>query len=82
MPGPFDNGVMRFAWVCPLLTNWMGDAGFLKGLTGQYRAHVYLSDVVRLGGRVDSKEVDADGDRFFKSLCDAEERLTAVLAAA
>jgi hypothetical protein len=40
----------------------MGDTGFLKKLSGQYRAHVYLSDVVRLSGRVVGKEIDADGD--------------------
>lgn len=40
----------------------MGDAGFLKTANSQYRAHVYLSDVVRLGGRVDAKEVDAEGN--------------------
>jgi hypothetical protein len=27
------------------------------------RAHVYLSDVVRLGGRVEAKTIDQDGDR-------------------
>lgn len=32
MPGPFDNGVMGFAWVCPLITNWMGDDGWLRRL--------------------------------------------------
>jgi acyl dehydratase len=32
MPGPFDHGVMRFAMVAPLITNWMGDAGFLQKL--------------------------------------------------
>ena len=32
MPAPFDNGVMRFAWIAPLVTNWMGDEGFLKRL--------------------------------------------------
>ena len=41
----------------------MGDAGFLKAATSQYRSHVYLSDVVRLGGRVEAKEIDADGQR-------------------
>ena len=40
----------------------MGDEGELKSLFGQYRSHVYLGDVVRLGGRVDAKEIDADGD--------------------
>jgi hypothetical protein len=55
-------GIHRSCWQIHSLTNWMGDAGFLKHITGQYRSHVYLSDVVRLGGRVDRKEVDADGD--------------------
>lgn len=32
MPAPFDNTVMRWAWVSPLLTNWMGDHGILKRL--------------------------------------------------
>ena len=37
MPAPFDNGVMRFAWVAPLVTNWMGDHGFLKRLYVQVK---------------------------------------------
>lgn len=32
MPAPFDNGPMRFAWLSVLLTNWMGDNGFLQRL--------------------------------------------------
>lgn len=58
----YDVGIQRTCWQIHSLTNWMGDAGRLKSLFGQYRAHVYLSDVVRLGGRVESKEIDADGD--------------------
>ena len=57
----YDVGIQRTCWQIHSLTNWMGDAGALKSLTGQYRAHVYLSDVVRLGGRVEAKEIDADG---------------------
>jgi hypothetical protein len=40
----------------------MGDAGRLKSYDCQYRSHVYLSDVVRLGGRVEKKEIDDKGD--------------------
>ena len=39
----------------------MGDDGILKAVTSQYRSHVYLGDVVRLGGTVTGKEIDADG---------------------
>ena len=48
----------------------MGDAGFLKAATSQYRSHVYLSDVVRLGGRVAAKEVDADGSHLVRLTTD------------
>ena len=62
----YDVGIQRTCWQIHSLTNWMGDAGRLKSLTDQYRAHVYLGDVVRLGGRIDAKEVDADGDHVVR----------------
>lgn len=58
----YDVGIQRTCWQIHSLTNWMGDEGRLKSLHGQYRSHVYLSDVVRLGGRVTQKVVDDDGD--------------------
>ena len=58
----YDVGIQRTCWQIHSLTNWMGDTGFLKAANSQYRAHVYLSDVVRLGGRVEAKEIDADGN--------------------
>jgi acyl dehydratase len=62
----YDVGIQRTCWQIHSLTNWMGDAGFLKSATSQYRAHVYLSDVVRLGGRVEAKDIDADGDHVVR----------------
>lgn len=32
MPAPFDNSSMRVAWLSVLLTNWIGDHGFLRHL--------------------------------------------------
>jgi acyl dehydratase len=57
----YDVGIQRTCWGIQGLTNWMGDAGFLKAYDCQYRSHVYLSDVVRLGGKVEDKLIDADG---------------------
>jgi acyl dehydratase len=57
----YDVGVQRTCWQIHSLTNWMGDTGVLKAATSQYRSHVYLGDVVRLGGTVVGKEIDADG---------------------
>lgn len=62
----YDVGIQRTCWQIHSLTNWMGDTGVLKAITGQYRAHVYLSDVVQLGGRVDSKEIDEHGNHLVK----------------
>jgi hypothetical protein len=58
----YDVGIQRTCWQLHTLTHWIGDTGAVKAIHGQYRAHVYLSDVVRLGGKVVGKEVDADGD--------------------
>jgi hypothetical protein len=60
----YDVGIQRTSWQVHSLTNWMGDAGVLKAITGQYRAHVYLGDVVRLSGRIDRKEVTANGEHL------------------
>ena len=57
----YDVGIQRTCWQIHSLTNWMGDAGFLKAATSQYRSHVYLGDVIRLGGTVTGKDTDADG---------------------
>ncbi len=62
----YDVGIQRTSWGIHCLTNWMGDAGTLLEVFGQYRAHVYLGDVVRLGGRIDSKEVDAQGRHIVR----------------
>ncbi|MFE5708390.1 MaoC family dehydratase N-terminal domain-containing protein [Rhodococcus koreensis] len=62
----YDVGIQRTCWQIQSATNWAGDTGRVKSLHGQYRAHVYLSDVVRLGGRVVSKEIDDSGDHVVR----------------
>lgn len=62
----YDVGIQRTCWGIHGLTNWMGDMGTLKSFDCQYRSHVYLSDVVRLGGRVEAKEVDAEGNHVVR----------------
>ncbi len=58
MPAPFDNGVMRFAWVAPLVTNWMGDDGFLKRLKVQVARPGLYGDLTTYSGRVTAKDAD------------------------
>lgn len=52
MPGPFDNGVMRSCWVAPLVTNWMGDEGFLKKLSVQVVRPAIYGDVTTYQAKV------------------------------
>lgn len=61
MPGPFDNGVMRFAWISPLLTNWMGDHGFLKRLYVEIKAPAIYGDTAWYQGKVAEKGTDPAG---------------------
>ena len=62
----YDVGIQRTCWQIHQLTNWMGDQGFIKSIHGQYRSHVYLSDVLRLGGTITEKLVDEAGDHVVK----------------
>ncbi|NDA46517.1 MAG: acyl dehydratase [Alphaproteobacteria bacterium] len=62
----YDVGIQRTCWQIHSLTHWMGDDATLKSAHSQYRSHVYLSDVIRLGGRIEAKEIDADGDHIVR----------------
>ena len=63
MPAPFDNGVMRFAWVSPLITNWMGDKGFLARLHVKINLPVLYGDTCWYSGEVTRRSKEADSWR-------------------
>jgi acyl dehydratase len=62
LPHSYDVGVQRHCWGVQLITNWMGDDGWLKRSYTEYNKFVYLSDVVWIKGTVTEKFVDAEGD--------------------
>ncbi|OIN97231.1 MAG: hypothetical protein AUJ48_00320 [Deltaproteobacteria bacterium CG1_02_45_11] len=62
LPYPYDVGTQRHCWQVHLLTNWMGDEGWLKKSDAEYRKFVYLSDVVRITGKVVKKYQDDNGE--------------------
>lgn len=62
LPYPYDVGVQRQGWLIHLLTNWMGDEGWLKRNRAEYRKFVYLSDAVWVRGKVVRKYLDEDGE--------------------
>lgn len=62
LPYPYDVGTQRQSWLIHLLTNWMGDEGWLKKNYAEYRRFVYFSDVIWLAGKVTNKYLDENGE--------------------
>src|SRR2546428_12214800 len=50
--GAYDYGPERVAWLGHLVTNWMGDTGFLARLAVQVRRHNLIGDTTWCRGRV------------------------------
>jgi acyl dehydratase len=51
-PGAYDYGPERCSWLTHHLTNWMGDAGFLRQSKCQIRRHNPDGDAILIGGAV------------------------------
>jgi acyl dehydratase len=62
LPYPYDVGTQRQCWLTQLLTDWMGDDGWLKRCRAEYRKFVYLSDVLWIKGKIKNKYIDGDGE--------------------
>jgi acyl dehydratase len=62
LPYPYDVGVQRQCYLIQMITNWMGDEGWLKKNYCEYRGFVYHSDVLWFRGKVVRKYVDDDGE--------------------
>ena len=52
MADGYDFGGQRISWLSHLVTDWMGDAGFLQDLEVQLRRPNFLGDVTWLDGEV------------------------------
>ena len=56
VPGAYDYGPERVAWLGHLVTNWMGDAGFLRRLNARVLRHNLIGDTTWCRGTVTGKE--------------------------
>jgi len=74
MPAPFDNTVMRWAWVSPLITNWMGDQGFLKRLGISAIEPVLYGDTNWYRGIVSRRDESASGVTLLISITGTNQR--------
>jgi len=71
IPGAYDYGCQRISWLCNLITNWMGDDGFLKRLRAELRRFNVVGDTTWLKGKVSEKYVE-DGQYLVDIECWAE----------
>jgi len=65
LPGAYDLGIERAAWMCQLVTDWMGDGGHLRKINVQYRKFNYMGDVTWLKGTVTEK-VENRGQKIVR----------------
>jgi hypothetical protein len=63
LPNSYDYGGMRETWLCHLLTDWIGDDGWLWKLRCEHRKFNYLGDTTWVRGEVVGKQlVDGRGE--------------------
>ena len=60
LPNSYDYGGMRETWLCHLLTDWIGDDGWLWKLRCEHRKFNYIGDLTWVRGTVVDK-VRVDG---------------------
>ena len=58
MPGGYDVGPQRISWLGQLMTNWMGDDGFLRRLSVSVRRPNIFGDVSWCKARVADKRIE------------------------
>ena len=59
-PGAYDYGPERCSWLIHQLTNWMGDAAFLRSAHCKIRRHNPVGDSLRIHGQV-VRKFEEDG---------------------
>ena len=58
MPGSYDVGPQRISWMGQLMTNWMGDDGFLRRLDVSVRRPNIFGDVSWCRAKIADKRID------------------------
>ena len=57
---PYDYGGQRYVWMGHLVTNWMGDNGFLRRLKVQFRRFNIIGDTTWCEGKITRRYVEGD----------------------
>ena len=80
MPGGYDVGPQRISWLGQLLTNWVGDDGFIRAMDVKLRRPNIFGDTSWCRGRVVDKRVQ-DGVHLVDLEIRVENQLHEVTAA-
>ena len=70
LPTSYDYGGMRETWLTHLVTDWMGDDGWLWKLRCEHRRFNFIGDTSWVTGRVvDKRETDRGGEVHLEIEC-------------
>jgi acyl dehydratase len=78
VPGAYDYGPERVAWLGHLVTNWMGDDGALRRLRVQVRRHNLIGDTTWCRGTVTATSADRGEVTLALSAVDQRGETTAL----
>jgi acyl dehydratase len=67
LPSAYDYGSQRGGYATYFATQWAGDDGWVAELDIQYRGIVYLGDIFRINGTVESKWQGKSGNTYVKA---------------
>jgi acyl dehydratase len=73
-PAAYDYGPERCSWLTHHITNWMGDAGFLRHHNSQIRRHNPVGDWMVINGTVTAIKADADGSPLVEITQEARQQ--------
>ena len=80
MPGPYDYGPQRIAWIDHRISDWIGDDGWLSHLSVRLTAPNFVGDTTWIKGVVTDKGEDGRVSVKFKTE-DQRGRITATASA-
>ncbi|MSP96468.1 MAG: acyl dehydratase [Betaproteobacteria bacterium] len=80
VPEAYDYGPERISWLSVMLTNWIGDHGFLEELYCEIRRFNLIGDTTYCRGRVIEKEALPDGRGRIKIAIEAVDQRDQVTA--
>jgi acyl dehydratase len=74
VPGAYDYGPERIAWLCSLATYWCGDAGWLRSMKAEILRFNLQGDLTTISGRVVEKRDEEQGKVAICELSATDQR--------